>query len=135
MEKEGTGHVVASFGEESGRVPYTVFMAKKSFIDEDEETIVKFTKAIYKAQQWVQESSPEDIAELLQPYFEDTDLDMLASSMNRYKKQDSFAKDPILNEDEWNNLKDIMDEAGELPEDVSYEDLVNTKIAEEVINN
>ena len=135
MEKEGTGHVVASFGEESGRVPYTVFMTKKSFIDEDEETIMKFTKAIYKAQQWVQENSPEDIAEVLQPYFEDTDLDMLASSIERYKSQDSFAIDPMLKEEDWNNLKNIMDEAGELPEDVPYEELVNTKIAEKVINN
>lgn len=135
MEKEGTGHVIASFGEESGRVPYTVFMAKKSFLDEKEETIVKFTKAIYRAQQWVQESSSEDIAKALQPYFEDVELDILSSSIDRYKSQDSFAKDPILNEDEWNNLKNIMDEAGELPEDVPYEELVNTEVAEKVIND
>lgn len=135
MEKEGQGHVVASFGEESGKVPYTVFMAKQSFLTEQEDVAISFTKAVYKAQQWVQDNSSEEIAKVLQPYFDDTDLDMLAASLDRYKNQDSFATDPILDQEEWDNLKNIMDEAGELPADVPYEDLVNTEIAEEVINN
>src|SRR5699024_11147722 len=32
FEKDGIGQIVASFGEESGHVPYTVFMAKETFI-------------------------------------------------------------------------------------------------------
>ncbi|WP_368652425.1 ABC transporter substrate-binding protein [Ornithinibacillus sp. 4-3] len=135
MEKEGAGYTIASFGEESGRLPYTVFMAKQSFLEKDRDVALSFTRAIYKAQQWVQENDAEEIATLLQPYFEDTDLEMLTSSMERYKNQDSFATDPILDEEEWNNLKDVMDQAGELPdEDVPYDDLVNTEIAEEVIS-
>ena len=135
MEKEGQGHVVASFGEESGKVPYTVFMTKQSFLTDNEDVAIKFTKAIYKAQQWVQDNSSEEIAKVLQPYFDDTDLDMLTASLERYKNQNSFATDPILDEEEWDNLKNIMDEAGELPADVPYEDLVNTEIAEKVIGN
>lgn len=134
FEKEGKGHVIASFGEESGQVPYTVFMAKSSFIEDDEEAIKKFTRAIYKAQQWVEEHSGEEIAEVIEPYFEDTDLDILATSMERYKEQDSFATDPILSEEGWNHLQEMMDEAGELPEDVPYDELVNTSIADDVMN-
>lgn len=135
MEKEGKGHIVASFGEESGLVPYTVFMAKKSYLEENEGNIKMFTKAIYKAQQWVDEHEPEEIAEVIQPYFDDTDLDMLAVSIERYKNQNSFATDPILTTDGWENLKNIMDAAGELPGDAPYEDLVNIKIAEDIIND
>jgi NitT/TauT family transport system substrate-binding protein len=135
FEKEGEGHIVASFGEESGKVPYTVFMAKQSMIDEDRVTIEKFTRAVYKAQQWVQENNAETIAESIHPYFEDTEVEMLAASIERYKQQDSFSPSPLMDEDAWENLKDIMNEAGELPEDVPYEELVNTEIAEEVINN
>lgn len=134
FEQEGQGHIVASFGEESGKVPYTVFMTKQSFIEENEETVKKFTRAIYRAQQWVQENDPKTIAEVISPFFEDIDLDILASSLERYKNQDSFAKDPYLDLEEWENLKAIMDEAGELPIDAPYEDLVNTEFAEEVMN-
>ncbi|CAM4236726.1 ABC transporter substrate-binding protein [Lederbergia lenta] len=133
FEKEGKGYIVASFGEESGQVPYTTFMAKESYLDKNEATVEKFVRALYKAQQWVEENDADEIAKLVQPYFEDSDVETLAVVVDRYKSQGSFAKDMKLTEDGWNNLKTIMDEAGELPDDVEYEKLVNTKIVENVI--
>ncbi len=133
FEADGNGYIVASFGEESGHVPYTVFMAKQSFLNDNEETAQKFTRAIYKAQTYIQEQSPEKIAEIVAPYFEDVDVELLSSSIERYKSQGSFAEDPILDEEEWTNLKEIMEEAGELPKDIPYEELVNTTIAEDVM--
>lgn len=133
MEKDGVGHVIASFGEESGLVPYTVFMAKQSFLDDDSGAALKFTRAIYKAQQWVHEQSSEDVAKALAPYFDDTDIDMLTASIERYKNQDSYAETPIFSEEGWENLKRIMDESGELPEDVPFVDVVNNDLAEQVI--
>ena len=43
FEKEGKGHIVASFGTESGHLPYTVFMAKESYLNEHKDTAEKFT--------------------------------------------------------------------------------------------
>jgi len=133
FEKEGVGHIVASFGTESGKVPYTTFMAKESFMKDNEETVEKFTRAIYKAQQWVQENSTEEIAKVVQPYFEDTELDIIEMVVDRYKSQGSFADNPILDKEEWENLQNIMDEAGELPKRVDHSTLVNTSIAENVM--
>jgi len=135
FEKEGKGHVVASFGEEAGNIPYTVFMAKDSFINKNKDIVKKFTKAIYRSQQWVAESDAEEIAKAIQPYFEDTDLDMITASVERYQAQDSFATEPLLTKETWDNLQNIMDEAGELPKEAPYEDLVNTDIAKEVMND
>ncbi|MEK4538489.1 ABC transporter substrate-binding protein [Peribacillus sp. FSL K6-1552] len=132
FEKEGKGYIVASFGTESGHLPYTVYMAKQSYLKEDKETVEKFTRALKKAQDWVQESDASEIAEVIQPYFEDTDLDTMETVINRYKEQGSFATDPILDEEEWNNLQDIMDEADELPSRISHDELVNTDFAEKV---
>ncbi|PFA64022.1 hypothetical protein CN378_16060 [Bacillus sp. AFS015802] len=130
FEKEGKGHIIASFGTESGHVPYTTFMAKDSYMKENKETVEKFTKALYKAQQWVEGHSAADIAKVIEPYFEDTELDLIETVVDRYKSQGSFATDPILDEEEWNNLQAIMDEAGELPQSVDHKTLVNTSIAE-----
>ncbi|MBT2754368.1 ABC transporter substrate-binding protein [Mesobacillus foraminis] len=134
FEKEGRGHIVASFGTESGHVPYTTFMAKQSFIDENQEIIEKFTRAIYKAQQWVYSHSSKEVAEAIQPYFEDTEAEVIEMVIDRYKGQESFAKNPILDEEEWKNLQNIMNEAGELPQEINHDTLVNTKIAEGVMN-
>src|SRR3954466_3013838 len=133
FEKEGRGYIVASFGTESGHVPYTTFMTKESYLNENEETAEKFTRAIYKAQQWVNENSSEEIAKLIEKYFVDTDLEIIEMAVDRYKGQDSFASDPILDEEEWNNLQNIMDEAGELPKRIDYNTLVNTEFAEKVM--
>lgn len=132
FEKEGKGYIVASFGTESGHLPYTSYMAKESFLKDDKETVEKFTRALKKAQDWVQETDAAEIAKVIQPFFEDIDVETMETVIDRYKEQGSFATDPILDEEEWNNLQDIMDEAGELPARVKYDDLVNTNFAEKV---
>lgn len=133
FEKEGTGHIVASFGEESGEVPYTVFMAQQSYLEENPDHITQFTRAIYRAQQWVMDADATEIAEVVSPYFEDTDIEILAASIDRYRDQNSFAPNPIFQEDGWDRLKEIMEEADELPEDIPFEELVNNDFAEEIV--
>ena len=133
FEKDGIGHVVASFGTESGKLPYTVFMSKKSYIDENQETIQKFTNAIQKAQKWVASQPPEETAKVIAPYFKEIQPDILTSSVKRYLEQGSFAPDPILDEEEWTNLQDIMEEAGELKQRADYRKLVNTTFAQKAL--
>lgn len=132
FEQEGKGHIIASFGTESGHVPYTTFMAKDSYMKENKDIVEKFTRAIYKAQQWVETHSSDEVAEAIKSYFPDTDIELISTVVDRYKEQGSFATDPILDVEEWNNLQDIMNEAGELPEEVDHATLVNTEIAEKV---
>ncbi len=133
FEKEGKGYIVASFGSESGHVPYTTYMAKQSYMKGNKDTVEKFTRAIYRAQQWVNTHSSKEIATTIQSYFPDIDLGILEMSIDRYKTQGSFATDPILDEKEWNNLQNIMSEAGELPKKIDYKTLVNAAIAEKTL--
>lgn len=133
FEQEGIGHIVASFGAESGKIPYTTFMSKQSYIKENKETLEKFTKGLYKAQLWVENHSAKEIAKVIAPYFEDTPVELIETVVDRYKNQHSFALNPILDEEEWNNLQTIMDEAGELPKKVDYNILVDTQIAKKAI--
>lgn len=133
FEKEGRGHVVASFGTESGLLPYTVFMTKGSFIEKNKKDVQAFTNAVYKAQTWVADHSAEEIADVVLPYFENVDRDILISSIDRYKQQGSFASDPIVDEAEWNNLLDVITSAGELDQRPEHSVLVNTDFAKEAI--
>lgn len=130
VEKSGIGYVVASFGKESGKVPYTAFMSKQSYIQKHQDAIQKFTNAVYKGQQWVATHSAKEVADTITPYFKDIQPDILESAVKRYQEQDSYAPDPILDENEWNNLQDIMTEAGELKTRIPYNQLVNTTFAE-----
>ncbi|MEK4423775.1 ABC transporter substrate-binding protein [Solibacillus sp. FSL K6-1523] len=133
FEQQGTGKIVASFGEELGRIPYTGFMAKESKFDKDKEMIESFTKALYKAQKWVYEQPAADVAKSIAPYFEDTDLALIEKVVTRYRDQQSFATDPIIEEDEFQNLLNVMSEAGVLEYDATYEELVNRTFADKVV--
>jgi NitT/TauT family transport system substrate-binding protein len=133
FEKEGKGYIIASFGTESGHVPYTTYMAKQSFIHKNKDAIEKFTRAIYKAQQWVESHSAAEVAKVIQPYFKDTDLSIIEKVVDRYKSQGTYATNPVLDEKEWNNLQNIMEEAGELPKHIDHKTLVDNSFAEKVM--
>ncbi|MCM3759557.1 ABC transporter substrate-binding protein [Alkalihalobacillus oceani] len=133
FENEGLGHIIASFGTESGSVPYTGFIAKQSMLDDNPETLERFTRALYKGQQWVEQHPAEEVAEAIIDFFEDTPVELIAQVVERYHAQGSFASSPIVQEEAWDNLHLIMEEAGELPQHVDYDILVDTSIAEKVI--
>ena len=132
-ELQGKGFVVASVGEESGEIPYTAYFAKKSYIEENEEIIQGFTNAIYKGEQWVKTHSAKEIAEVVQEFFPDTDLDILETAIQSYKNIDAWNDTPILKEESFNRLQDVMIEAGELTEKVPYDKIVNNKYGNKAI--
>ena len=132
FEEQGVGKIVASFGEELGAIPYTVFMAKESTL-KDDDFISSFTKALYKAQKWVYEESAAKVAKSISPYFEDTDLALIEKVVERYRSQESFSKDPIIDEKEFDNLLKVMTEAGVLEYDAKYKELVNRAFADKVV--
>ncbi|MNO27522.1 NMT1/THI5 like protein [compost metagenome] len=135
FEREGKGHVVASFGTESGRLPYTVFMTKQSYIKDHEEIVQKFTNAIYRGQQWVQTHSPEETAKVITPFFKDTDQDILVSAVKRYLEQGTYAESPVLEDSAWNNLLDVMDTAGELKSRVESDKVVDNSFAKSALQS
>lgn len=129
LEEEGKGYVVASLGTDSGYVPYTAFSAKKSYIDENPDVIQGFTDALQKGMDFVQNNSPEAIAEIIEPQFEETDIDTITTIVTRYYEQDTWKENLIFEEESFDLLQDILDDAGELSERAPYEDLVTTEFA------
>ena len=127
VEKQGYGYVVASVGELGGIAPYTAYNAKKSFIDNNPTIIKGFTNAINKALEFVRNNDSKTIAEIIQNEFPDMSIDDLAKSIERYKNQDVWNENTLLTKESFNHLQDIMIEANELKQKVSFEDLVENK--------
>lgn len=130
LEKEGKGFVVASLGTDSGYVPYTAFSAKQSFIEKNPEVIQGFTNALQKGMDYVQSHKPEEIAQIIAPQFKETDIDTVTTIVTRYYEQDTWKDNLIFEEQSFNLLQDILEDAGELTKRTPYEDLVTTEYAE-----
>ena len=129
-QNQEKGYVVASVGEAAGEIPYTAYFAKKSYIQGNENIIQGFTNAIYKGQQWVKEHSSKEIAESIQSFFPDTDVELLATVLQNYKDIDAWNDTPILKEEAFNRLEEVMTMAGELKEKAPYDKIVNNQYAQ-----
>lgn len=130
LEKEGKGYVVASLGTDSGYVPYTAFSAKQSYIEENETVIQGFTNALQKGMEFVQTHTPEEIAQVIEPQFAETDADTITTIVTRYYDQDTWKDNLVFEEESFELLQDILEDAGELSKRAPYEDLVITDYAE-----
>ena len=130
LEAAGKGYVVASLGEDSGYVPYTAFSARKSYIEENPELIQSFTNALQKGMDYVNTHTPEEIAQIIQPQFAETDLTQITTIVKRYHDQDTWKENLIFEEDAFTLLQDILMEAGELDTFVPYEQLVTKTYAQ-----
>lgn len=129
LEAAGKGYVVASLGKESGYVPYTAFSAKKSYLAEHPDLIQSFTDALQKGMDYVNTHTPEEIAKVIQPQFKENDLETITTIVSRYYEQKTWKEDLIFNQDSFELLQDILEDAGELDSRTPYEDLVTTEFA------
>ena len=131
-QEQRKGYIVAAVGEAAGEIPYTAYFTKKSYIENNEQTIQDFTNAIYKGQKWVKEHTSKEIAEAIVSFFPDTDIEMLANAIQSYKDIDAWNDTPVLKEEAFNRLQEVMTSAGELEEKAPYDKIVNNKYAEQV---
>lgn len=133
VQNAGKGYIVASVGEASGEIPYTAYFAKKSYIEENSELIQNFVNAVYKGQKWVETHTAAEVAEAIQSFFPDTDVDILETVMQKYKDIDAWNTTPYLTEEAFDRLQTVMAEAGELTQKAPYEKVVNNDYATKAI--
>lgn len=134
VEKEGKGYIVASVGEAAGEIPFTAYFASHSYLEKHPDVIQNFTDAIYEAQVWMKEHTAKEIAEVLLPSFMDSDLDVLETVVGRYQEIDAWNDTPVMTEEAFYRMQDVMEGAGELMERVPFEAIVVNGFAENSVN-
>lgn len=133
LEMEGKGYVVDSLGVESGKVPYTAYSARKSYIEKNPEIIQKFANAIQKGLDYVNSHSPEDIAKIIKPQFKETEDEKIVSIIKRYYDQGTWKDNTVFEEESFDLLQDILLEAGVIEGKVPYADLVTTEYSNKTV--
>ena len=133
LEQEGVGYVAASLGTECGFVPYTVYMASSEYMEENPEIIQKFTNAVYRGQLWTENHTSGEIAEVIQSYFPENDVETLAGIIERYKSQDTWRATPVYSEEDFELFEDIMEEGGELTRRVAFDELIDNSFAQKAV--
>lgn len=84
---------------------------------------------IQKGLDYVNSHTSEEIAKTIQPQFKETDINALTKIVERYQSQDTWKEDTIFEEESFLLLQNILEEGGELPERVPYDQLVTTEFS------
>lgn len=124
LEKMGLGHVVASVGKYSGEMPYTAFYSRKSYIDNNKDTVRRFNNAINRGIKYVNDHNAKEIANIIKNQFNDMDINDIEIIVDRYKKNDSWFNNTTILEDYYINLENIMINNDLLDEYVPFDELV-----------
>ncbi len=132
VQAAGNGYIVAAVGGASGEVPYTSYIAKKSWLEKNTDVAKGFLRAMLKAVKYAQEETPEKIAEGLTKAFPDTSKESLATSIRSYQGINAWKSDMQITESSYNRLLDIIDEAGELTERIPFATLADNSLVKEV---
>lgn len=135
LEKDGAGNIVSSIGNEAGNISYTCFYTTKSYMDENPDIIQKFTNAIYKGQQWVQQHTSEEVADSIISFFPGTDKEVIVKVIDNYKNIEAYSETPEVSEDGLNKLMDIIQGYDEslINERPDFNIIVNNSFAKQAI--
>ena len=131
-QAEGKWHIVASVGAQGGDIPYTSFIALDSYIENNQDTLKSFLKAIKKAHEFIASHSEKEVAESIVKQFPSTTITSIETSIKSYKSIDAWKLDLQATEESFTRLQDIMSNAGELSSRVPFDKIVNNSLAKSV---
>lgn len=131
-QAEGKWHIVASVGAQGGDIPYTSFIALNSYIENNQDTLKSFLKAIKKAHEFIASHSEKEVAESIVKQFPSTTITSIETSIKSYKSIDAWKLDLQATEESFTRLQDIMANAGELSSRVPFDKIVNNSLAKSV---
>lgn len=131
----GKGYILASVGELTGDIPYTAFTANQSYLENNSEKVEKFLKAIYRAYLFLvdENTTIDQIVEAVYPSFSTSTKESLRIGIEAYKKINAWAYSPVMSEESYNNLMDIMISGGELESQVEFSKVVDNSYAQKVM--
>jgi NitT/TauT family transport system substrate-binding protein len=131
---EGAAYLAASMGEATGPLPFSSYMTTAEYLRTERDALTRFTRALYRAQQWMARASAAEVAGLIAPAFPDVAPDVRVAVVARYLAQNTWAADPILRAPGYEYLQQILLDGGFIQHRHRYEDLIDTSIAQAVVS-
>ena len=126
---EGAAVLVASMGEVTGPVPFSSYMTTPDFLAKERAVLERFTRALYRAQRWMADATARDIASVIAPAFPDVEPGIRERVVDRYLRQGTWARDPLLRRPGYEYLQRILLDGGFIRHSHAYEDLIDTTVA------
>jgi NitT/TauT family transport system substrate-binding protein len=132
LVEEGAGHVWYAAASR-GPTSYTSLNTTRAFIEQEPETVLRLTRAMYRTLKWIAARDGRALAEAIAGYFPDLPLARLAACCDRYRLLGLWNRTPVLQREGLEWLRDAMLGAGAIRTRFAYEGCVDMRFAEQVM--
>ncbi len=127
---EGTGHLAAAVGPALGHICYSSFASSPRLLRDSPDTVDRFVLGVYDAQRWVASHGASEIAYAVSPFFTDRPLPQLQRAIAAYKRQETWAEDPLIREEGFTAMRDLLIAGGLVERRHEYDRLVRPGFAQ-----
>jgi NitT/TauT family transport system substrate-binding protein len=131
----GRASIVASEGEAVGALPFSAYLTMPAYAAGHADVLHRFTRAFYRAQQWIVQHSAEEISQLIALSFPDIEPALHTRAVARYLEQHTWAPDPWLREEGFHYLQDILLGGGLISQRYPYTEHVNAEFAQAALQS
>ena len=121
---DGVGNLVVALGKVNGHIAYSSFAATNAFLDGRPDVVHRFVAGYSRALTWLADAAPDQVSEVISPFFPETNPDLITASVARYKEQDNWPATPHLRKPQYDGLQEILVAAGMVREWQGYEKVV-----------
>ena len=121
---DGIGHVAVALGQANGHIAYSSFAATNRFIEARPEAVHRFVRGFARGLEWLAANDAPAVATAVAPFFPEVADELIVSSVERYKAQDTWPTNPLLDRPEYEALQDILVAAGLVRERQPYDKIV-----------
>lgn len=121
--------VVTDLARLTGAVPWSAYIARRDRLATDAAAFGAFTRAIGRAQQWIQSHDATEIAALVGRHYPGYPEAGLRAVVESYKASGTLSAEPLIPRVAYDRFARIMTEAGWLAAPVPYESVVDTTFA------
>ncbi|RKZ91328.1 MAG: hypothetical protein DRQ43_10225 [Gammaproteobacteria bacterium] len=110
LEHDGLGQMAASVGSAIGPIAFSSLCAKRSWLKTD--MAKAFLNAYQQAMLDIIEMPADKIAAIIHDFLPDIDRDVLITTLDTYKKLDTWKADITINSNSYNNLLKVFLHSG-----------------------
>ncbi len=126
---EGMGYTAAAVGPTLGHICYSSFASLPSLLRDSPDTVDRFVAGFHDAQRWVASHGAAEIADAVSPFFADRPRPQLERAIETYKRQETWAEGPLIREEGFIAMRDLLIDGGLVKRHHRYDRLVRSDFA------
>jgi len=111
-----------------GPTVYTTFTATRAGVERHHAAFAAMTRAMGHMQGWLADHAAEELAEVTTPFYPEVPLDILTSSLGRYRQADLWSRSTDVSRQGFARLAESLVSGGFISRLPVYEDCVDARL-------